>query len=202
MSDEVARWVRIARVDDSSAHAEAVRRLIELLDDGDAFVRSEAADALGPLGDVAAVAALERALIDTEPVVRAAAAESLGDLAAPESLDSLVAAARGDTDEAVRAYAASSLGLIGASDDLLRALQAAELSAWVRAELGIARYRLGAITIDEAIEPLARAEEVLLLRLVNGLRDLVDRGGAMPNSDVAVVAQALEAARFRVPGVP
>lgn len=201
MSDDVADWVRTARSGDPSARAEAIGRLVGLLADDDAFVRSEAADALGPLGERSAVPGLIRALADTEPVVRASAAESLGDLADPSSMDPLIEAARADADEAVRAYAVSSLGLLGASADRLADLQAREESVWVRAEYGIARYRAGSISVDEVLRPLDTDDETLVLRFVNGLHDLLDRGaGAVPETDASIIQSRLLVARSRVPG--
>ncbi|GAA3635322.1 HEAT repeat domain-containing protein [Microlunatus ginsengisoli] len=201
MIENVAELVARAAADDADARAGAVRRLIQLLDDQDAFTRSEAADALGPIGDPSAAPALQRALTDDEPVVRAAAAESLGDLGQRNSMEALTRAVRDDPDEAVRAFASSALGLLGMSDDVLSELQRKEMSDWVRAELAIARYRAGGATIDEVVQPLAAGSETQLIRVVNGLYDLVDRGAGLSATDQSVLAEALQSARSRVPAV-
>lgn len=85
--------------------------LITLLGDRDASIRLTAAEALGKIGDQQAEPYLIRALHDSEPTVREAAARSVGRLSAVgvETGTELVALLR-DPDRSVRRAAAQALG--------------------------------------------------------------------------------------------
>jgi HEAT repeat protein len=139
---------------------------------------------------------------DPDATVRAAAAESLGDLADPTHLPTVVRAARTDPDEAVRAYAAATLGLLHAGDDLLRELDHNEPSPWVRGELTFARQRRGTVTTGEALAPLRAAPPLLAERLLTGLLDLLHRAPVpVSPTDAGEVDIALTALGRRLPQV-
>jgi HEAT repeat protein len=73
---------------------------------------------------------------DPDPLVRASAAETLGDLGQEEAIAAIFVALV-DTDESVRAYAANSIGLLGTPTLLpkLAAYIKSENSLRVKAEL-------------------------------------------------------------------
>lgn len=96
-----------------------VKHLIRTLFDKDGWVRGNAADALGKIGDRSAVAPLIAALQDDENIVRYGAAEALGEIGDQDALDAVIGALR-DEDWSVRASAAEALGKIG----MLKALEA------------------------------------------------------------------------------
>src|SRR6476660_8835721 len=97
---------RLAR--DSSATAGAA--LLRLLGDAEVLVRSEAIDVLGLLRYTPALDAVRTAVrTDPDALVRASAAETLGDLGDPRAIPDLHHALH-DADEAVRGYAADALG--------------------------------------------------------------------------------------------
>ncbi len=88
--------------------------LIDCLADPDWLVRRQAAEALGLVGDVQAVAPLVETLEnrDEDWSVRAAAARSLGRLGDPQAINALVAALN-DMNAHVRHMAVVALGQIG-----------------------------------------------------------------------------------------
>jgi hypothetical protein len=93
-----------------------VTALIRALDDEDGYVRTEAARALGLLGQPtdAVLSALIKALHDDEAYVRCEAARGLGLMGRPD--DAVLSAlneALGDEDGYVRTEAARALGIIG-----------------------------------------------------------------------------------------
>jgi hypothetical protein len=93
-----------------------VTALIRALDDEDGYVRTEAARALGLLGQPtdAVLPALIKALHDDEAYVRCEAARGLGLMGRPD--DAVLSAlneALGDEDGYVRTEAARALGIIG-----------------------------------------------------------------------------------------
>lgn len=166
--------------------------LLALLNDSAAIVRSEALDSLGILSYEPAVGAIKGLLLsDPEPLVRASAAETLGDFGKTYVLTDLERALR-DADAAVRGYAANSIGLLGDPATLpkLQECAAAEASAKVKAELYGASYRLGAAgALDALLTLLESADEGLATNVLNILDDLSSRN--LPST------LATDAARIR-----
>jgi HEAT repeat protein len=151
--------------------------LLQALNDDDVLVRSAVADALGVMHYEPALPGLERVLRqDPEPLVRASAAESLGDLGNAIALG-VLHEALDDPDDAVRAFAANSIGLLGNRDDIerLRGRAEADSSAEVRASLEAARYRLGEDTVDVLIALISTADTQTASAMLNLLRDLAAR---------------------------
>ena len=162
-------------VKDSEAAGAA---LLDLLNDPEMIVRSEAVDALGILGYAPAVGAVKALLLnDPESLVRASAAETLGDLGDADALAELELAL-GDSDAAVRGYAANSIGLLGAPPMLPKLQNHAEgeQSPEVKAELYGARYRLGsAADLDALLKLLEADDEGPAANILNILNDLSSR---------------------------
>jgi HEAT repeat protein len=163
---------RLARYASSTAGPEVMR----LLTDPEVIVRSEAIDVLGLLRYVPALEAVRAAVrTDTEPLVRASAAETLGDLGDPQVIPDLQHAIR-DSDEAVRGYAADALGKLG-TPELLPGLMAAydkESASRVRGEILGARCRLGERVFPLFLDMLERSDEDLASTLLNILVDLLE----------------------------
>jgi HEAT repeat protein len=126
----------------------------------------------------AAVAPLaERLRQDTNATVRAAAAESLGDLGNADAVPSLLAAL-GDTDAAERGYAANSLGLLGTAEiaPAMAKRLGEEPSPATQGELFGALYRLGAAdALRSLLALLSTAKPDLAVNLLNVLDDVVTR---------------------------
>jgi HEAT repeat protein/beta-lactamase regulating signal transducer with metallopeptidase domain len=87
----------------------APRPLIEALADSDREVRQAVAQALGEIGDEAAVPALKRATTDADVDVRRQAAEALSDIGGVEAIQALMALLK-DPDPEIRKTAAEALG--------------------------------------------------------------------------------------------
>jgi HEAT repeat protein len=118
------------------------------------IARTNAAWALGALGNRRAVPLLSRSLGDTEPNVRKRSAWALGALDASEAVPALVEALK-DSDAGVREQAAWALGAINdrrAVDGLIAALGDAVAS--VRKQ---AAWALGAISDSRAVQALMKA---------------------------------------------
>ncbi|MGH8324408.1 MAG: HEAT repeat domain-containing protein, partial [Steroidobacteraceae bacterium] len=152
--------------------------LVHLLADTDDYIRAEAADALGIIGFAPAAAAVaERLRHDADAVVRAASAETLGDLGDVDSVPDLVRALA-DSDPAVRGYAANALGLLGTAEivPVLERFVAVEPTPATRGELLGALYRLGG---DEALTSLVQllrtADANFAPNLLNTIEDLISR---------------------------
>lgn len=158
--------------------ATAGSALLRLLDDPEAIARSEAVDALGVLQYRPAIGPVKSLLAnDTEPLVRAAAAETLGDIGDSDVVPELDMALD-DPDAAVRGYAANSIGVLGAAQLIpeLEDYARAETSMSVRAELYGALYRLGAARyLNMMLELLASADQDLAVNILNVLADLAGR---------------------------
>jgi HEAT repeat protein len=90
----------------------AVDALCETLTSADSDVRKLAADALGEIGDVRAVAALSPAVADADRNVRAAAAEALGKIGGADAAAALEGALRQD-DQTLRLATLDALGRAG-----------------------------------------------------------------------------------------
>lgn len=145
---EAATWA-IVRYGDA-----ALSPVVELLDDREPRVRTQAAHVLGKLGDARAVGPLTGALGDEDAGVRDKAAHALGRLGGPAALTALAAALVG-ADEALRPGLVVALGSVGGvSED---AVQEA-LAAVLRADSPLTREDgaevLGLRGAAAAIEPL------------------------------------------------
>ena len=150
---------------------------MDVLNDPEVIVRSEAVDALGVLHYTPAVWAVKALLLNDPDLVRASGAETLGDLGDASALVELELALH-DADTAVRGYAANSIGLIGAPPMLptLHSYAEAEQSPEVKAELYGARYRLGAACdLNMLLDLLENADEGLAVNILNVLNDLSSR---------------------------
>jgi HEAT repeat protein len=122
---------------------------------GSAWIaRTNAAWALGALGNRHAVPLLSRSLADTEPNVRRRSAWALGALDGSEAVPALIEALK-DTDAGVREQAAWALGAIDdrrAVDGLIAAL--GDSVASVRKQ---AAWALGAIGDNRAVNALTKS---------------------------------------------
>ncbi|SDW69166.1 HEAT repeat domain-containing protein [Nitrosomonas oligotropha] len=105
--------------------ASTLQILIDALKDGDSSVRMSAANALGKIGDKAAVNALIHSLKDENSAVRSRAASALGEIGDKAAVDSLIHSLK-DEDSIARWTAAEALGEIGdraAVDPLIHSLK-------------------------------------------------------------------------------
>ncbi|MBW1980689.1 MAG: HEAT repeat domain-containing protein [Deltaproteobacteria bacterium] len=136
--------------------AAGVDSLMDALDDPDPLVRSQAAKALGEIGDPRAVEPLLAALNDQEPLIRRQAAEALGKIGDDRAVAPLLAVLqRKDEAAHVRASAAETLGLLRnpiAVEPLLTALRDQDWNIRSRAA-----QALGNIGDTRAVEPLMAA---------------------------------------------
>lgn len=148
------------------------------LDDSEDLVRSGAAAALGRLRYTPARSSLEHALLrDDDWVVRASAAEALGDLGDIQALDAL-ALALTDEVEPVRGYAALSIGLLGSEAQLplIRSRLSVEEDAGTRGELLAAALRLGdEAAFEQLLVLVSDVDEDAAITLHNAIEDLLSR---------------------------
>jgi HEAT repeat protein len=98
--------------------------LIALLQDTDADIRRTAVESLGKIGDRSALSAVSPLLADPLPAIRAAAAQAVGRMAAPDDQSAIAALAHslGDVDQSVRQAAALAIGEIEPSPRQLPSL--------------------------------------------------------------------------------
>ncbi len=154
--------------------------LMNLLNDEEELVRSEAVEALGELDYTPAVAPIEYILRnDPSALVRASAAETLGYLEEPSAIETLeISLLDVNEDEAVRCYAANAIGLLG-TPQLLPKLENylnSELPLSIKAELMGARYWLGAKEdIAKLVDLLDKADEDFAQHILTILTDLTER---------------------------
>jgi len=186
-----------------NAASEAVPTLVSLLADSDELVRAHAALALGAFGSATDLL-VDRLRQDPAALVRASAAEALGEARDRGAIDALFAALS-DADQAVRGYAANAIGMIGEAGDadrLARATQA-EAAAEVLAEVHGSRYRLGRReALSALLSLLAGADALLAINLLNVVQDLLERAPpAALATDLPLVEAALAALQKRMPGV-
>lgn len=144
---------------DPTQRDQAVEALVAALNTPEVGLRTNAATALGRIGDPRAVPALSRALGDPSALVRQAAAQALGRIGTPEAAFALLRALS-DPDLRVRVQAVRALGRTGqpmAAEPLVELLkQTAETAPELRQELIEALARLGGFAVD----PLLRAVQV------------------------------------------
>jgi HEAT repeat protein len=142
-ADSVRALGYLAPIGDNSVGS----ALLSMLQDNEALVRSEAAEALGSLRHRPAIDLLKTLLKnDPEWLVRASAAEALGNIGDPSAIPALEHALDDEMVE-VQLYAAISLGLLATPDfipRLQRYIAAKANAPRVQEELIITGYRLGA----------------------------------------------------------
>jgi len=111
----VRRWsiVSLARHGDPKA-TDAFMLMLRPSQEPVALVRATAAVGLRVLGDKRAIPALVAACGDPEPIVRADAVRTLGDLGGPPEVETLISLARRDPDADVRLEAVYAIRNIGA----------------------------------------------------------------------------------------
>lgn len=176
--------------------------LMQLLTDTEEIVRSEAIDSLGILEYSPAVESIKVALEkDSSALVRASAAETLGDIGDPSALNNLEHALH-DPDESVRAYSANSFGLLAKPSNIttLENLLISESSMRVKAEILAAQYRLGSSKAYIGLLDLIRIlDDDLATSIFNILEDLLAREtpSALPR-DAASFCQALSTVAQRL----
>ena len=150
--------------------------MVATLSDVDDSVRSEAASALGNLGDRSAVVALVAALSDVDDSVRSEAARALGNLGDRSAVDALVAALS-DVDDSVRSEAARALGNLGdrsAVDALVAALD--DENRGVRRSAASALGNLGdRSAVDALVGTLSDEDSFIRFCAAQALGQLGDR---------------------------
>jgi len=92
--------------------AQAIPRLLKLLEDSDSDVRRSAAEALGKIGDAQAIPGLLKLLEDSDSDVRRSAADALGNIGDAQAIPRLLKLLE-DSDSYVRSRVADALGNIG-----------------------------------------------------------------------------------------
>ncbi len=139
-------------------------------------VRLWSAYTLGQIGPVAAstVEALNVSLADADPVLRAAAAEALGKIAAPTAVACLVKALD-DEDDQVRQHAAVALGQIGpAASGATKKLIVALSDQQVRTIARDALIQIGPDAVDPLVESLdddnIRFDVLVALRTIDPVK--------------------------------
>ena len=136
------------------SHSQMVDKFIFALNDSDGYVRMDAAEALGKIGNPIAVEGLIAALNHSHSYVRMDAAEALGKIGNPIAVEGLIAALNHSHSD-VRMNAALALGKIGnpiAVEGLIAALNDSDsIVRWYAAEA------LGKIGNPIAVEGLIAA---------------------------------------------
>lgn len=152
-----------------------------MLADPEALVRDEVVNALAQLNYVPALS-LICSLLENEPdwIVRASAAEALGDLAKAGDVETLntLKIALTDPVRSVRDYAASTIGILGTSEFLpiLKTYYDGKEDARSKAEVSIAMYRLGdRKQLKVFLELLDNADDSLTVVALNIIGDLANR---------------------------
>ena len=139
---------------------------------------------------------------DSDWIVRASAAEALGNLEDASILPDLEDALY-DEEDPVRVYAATSIGLV-ASPAFLPTLNAyiqAEHDPNVRKELLVASYRLGeTASMNDILNLIQNADEDSVARLLISLQDLAEwKPPASLRGDAERIREALTALAQRLP---
>lgn len=179
-------------------------QLLRLLDDENPLVRANTAEALGRLSYRDAHQQVEDLLHnDTDQLVRATAAETLGFLGEIYSLKALFSALT-DQDESVRAYAARSIGMLGNSELLPRIEESMlkESSLRVKAELLAASVCFGESTaVNSLLELFKKADEHLTMCLLIILEYLLSQrlSPTLTTEDVSNIRSILDSVADRFP---
>ena len=115
----IRRWsiISLARHGDPKA-ADAFMLMLNITQEPVALVRATAAVGLRFLGDKRAIPALVTACADPEPIVRADAARTLGELGGPPEIATLASLARRDPDANVRLEAVYAIRKIGGEETI------------------------------------------------------------------------------------
>jgi diguanylate cyclase (GGDEF)-like protein len=125
----------------------------------DANIRSQAAKALGEIGDKKATEALVEALSDSDASVRVEAVEAIGKIGSEKSAEAILKALN-DEDWEVRGKAAEWLGKIGderAIEPLVVALEDKHIEARLKAASALLNF--GEKTVEPLIEALNNEDE-------------------------------------------
>ena len=161
---ERSRLAGVVRRLEPDVLSEAVKPLIDRLNDADAKVRISMADALGTIGTAVAPHAIKplvELFDDPDPSVRYAAVQALASIGGPSAasekvkplIDRLI-----DRDEKVRGMAALALELLGpaAAPDAVKPLveRLGDSDASVRDAAVMALGRIGPVAATEALKPL------------------------------------------------
>jgi HEAT repeat protein len=181
-----------------ATRADELQRYLRQLDSHDVTVRSDAAHALGKLGDEAAVAALARALQDADEYVRKSAVMALRRINGPSAAEAL-RQALADRSEQVVLQAVNGLRDMrdrGAVDPLIRVLARRERSLQLAATEALVR-----IGPDAVGALMATFEDKALRRKIGPqvMKILVDVGpraidallGALDRDSQAIQATAM-----------
>jgi HEAT repeat protein len=177
-----------------AAKADELQRYLRQLESHDVTVRSDAAHALGKLGDEAAVAALARALQDADEYVRKSAVMALRRISGPTAAEAL-RAALADRSEQVVLQAVNGLRDMrdkGAVEPLIRVLARRERSLQLAATEAL--VRIG----PDAVGPLMATFEDRNLRRKIGqqvMKILVDIGPRAIDALLEALAQDGQAIR-------
>lgn len=175
-----------------AAKADELQRYLRQLESNDVTVRSDAAHALGKLGDEAAVAALARALQDADEYVRKSAVMALRRISGTAAAEAL-RAALADRSEQVVLQAVNGLRDMrdrGAVEPLIRVLTRRERSLQLAATEAL--VRIG----PDAVGPLMATFEDKLLRRKIGtqvMKILVDVGPRAIDALLEALAQESQA---------
>ena len=179
--DAVRACARVGRRGGAEVQGRAATMLLQAATDRHLLVRNAAAESMGWLRSATFVGMLAGiAAGDAEPVLRASAAEALGEYPVPAARKALRIALL-DRVEFVRAYAALSLGRVGLKTDVARLRRAGrrdDESHTNRAELAAARLRLGDVSgIDELLTVLQSSDKDVVSRIIMILDDQLQRDG-------------------------
>jgi HEAT repeat protein len=171
-----------------AAKADELQRLLRQLESNDVTVRSDAAHALGKLGDEAAVAALARALQDADEYVRKSAVMALRRISGPAAAEALRAALV-DRSEQVVLQAVNGLRDMrdrGAVEALIRVLARRERSLQLAATEALVRIGPDAVGLL-----VGTFEDKVLRRKIGSqvMKILVDTGPRAIDALLEALAQ-------------
>ena len=158
----------IPTIEIPSDASDALKTELEAFSSESPLTRAKAVRDISAMGEDSSVAlpCLVAMLEDPDVQVRAAAAESLGEIGVPDAVDPLVEVMEGrDEDWSVRARAARSLGKLGdakAVDPLIASLN--DMTVPVREMSVIALGEIGDPAAREALEKVARLDSDLETR--------------------------------------
>lgn len=160
---DVLRQQRAKRALMAMKHPAVLPALLKRLEHADRDVRLMLLSVLVQFDDQRAVpAVIEMLEIDSEPTVRAAAAEALGDLSGDDACAALERALVQDPDGMVRAEAATALGVIAdvrSTEVLVRALGEKESIVWHAA--GEALWQIGEDVMPRVVTALISPDHEL-----------------------------------------
>ena len=170
-------------------------------DDQEVYFRARLFRSLATAHDPAAQSALLTALSEPEPLIREAAAYSLGELKVGAAVDSLVQMLK-DDDAAVRRSAACALGKIGDKRAREQVVSAAKTVDDL--QYNIAAYRLGeTVTLDRVADAIASEYSDQRVRALEALIEFKDERAlpvllALLKPVAPGSSKAVESLRFRL----